>query len=47
MFRTRQKLNSTLVVVKGCEWEVARVKEATQLLISHMCDSLAVRKQNL
>ncbi|XP_014283039.2 protein bicaudal C [Halyomorpha halys] len=41
MFRTRQKLNSTLVVVKGCEWEVARVKEATQLLISHMCDSLA------
>ncbi|KAL1123258.1 hypothetical protein AAG570_002344 [Ranatra chinensis] len=39
--RSRQKLNSTQVVVKGCEWEVEKVKEATQLLISHMCDSLA------
>lgn len=42
MFRTRPKLHSTLVLVKGCEWEVVRVKEATQLLIAHMCDNLAV-----
>ncbi|XP_014246795.1 protein bicaudal C homolog 1-B isoform X2 [Cimex lectularius] len=41
MYRTRQKLYSTLVVVKGCEWEVSRVKEATKLLIAHMCKSLA------
>ncbi|KAK9505694.1 hypothetical protein O3M35_009686 [Rhynocoris fuscipes] len=41
MFRTRQKLNSTLVLVKGCEWEVTNVKEATQLLITHMCRNLA------
>ncbi|XP_073993558.1 protein bicaudal C isoform X2 [Rhodnius prolixus] len=40
MFRTRQKLNSTLVVVKGSEWEVARVKDATQLLINQMCTAL-------
>lgn len=42
MFRTRQKLNSTLVVVKGSEWEVARVKDATQLLINQMCTALTV-----
>lgn len=42
MFRTRPKLHATLVVVKGCEWEVSQVKEATLLLINHMCDSLAV-----
>ena len=26
-----------MVVVKGCEWEAARVKEATLLLIDHLC----------
>lgn len=45
MFRTRPKLHATLVVVKGCEWEVSQVKEATLLLINHMCDSLAVSIQ--
>ncbi|CAG5093453.1 Similar to BicC: Protein bicaudal C (Drosophila melanogaster) [Cotesia congregata] len=33
MFRTRPKLHATLVVVKGCEWEVHQVKEATTRLI--------------
>lgn len=42
MFRTRAKLHSTLVMVKGCEWEVARVKEATLHLIHHMCGNFAV-----
>lgn len=42
MFRTRPKLHATLVVVKGCEWEVSQVKEATLLLIHHMCENLAV-----
>ncbi|XP_049856484.1 protein bicaudal C homolog 1 isoform X1 [Schistocerca gregaria] len=35
-FRTRARLNATLVMVKGCEWEVAQVKEATLLLVSHL-----------
>lgn len=42
MFRTRAKLHSTLVMVKGCEWEVVRVKQATVHLINYMCDNLAV-----
>ena len=42
MFRTRPKLHATLVVVKGCEWEVDKVKEATVNLIHHMCKELAV-----
>uniref|UniRef100_A0A1B6DKN9 SAM domain-containing protein n=1 Tax=Clastoptera arizonana TaxID=38151 RepID=A0A1B6DKN9_9HEMI len=41
MFRTRPKFHSTLVLVKGCEWEVDNVKEATQLLITNMCENLA------
>nr|XP_018909986.1 PREDICTED: protein bicaudal C [Bemisia tabaci] len=41
MFRTRPKLHSTLVVVKGCEWELASVKEATIVLMNKLCDSLA------
>ncbi|XP_034939123.1 protein bicaudal C isoform X2 [Chelonus insularis] len=41
MFRTRPKLHATLVVVKGCEWEVAQVKEATSFLIHQMCKNLA------
>ncbi|XP_054269355.1 protein bicaudal C-like [Macrosteles quadrilineatus] len=41
LFRTRPKLHSTLVLVKGCEWELAKVKEATHLLVKHMCDNLA------
>ncbi|XP_012278295.1 protein bicaudal C homolog 1 isoform X2 [Orussus abietinus] len=45
MFRTRPKLHATLVVVKGCEWEVSLVKEATLLLIHYMCDNLASQIQ--
>ncbi|KAK9303802.1 hypothetical protein QLX08_004667 [Tetragonisca angustula] len=41
MFRTRPKLHATLVVVKGCEWEVSHTKEATMLLIHYMCQNLA------
>ena len=37
-FRQKQKnFHTTVVVVKGCEWEAARVKEATLLLIEHFC----------
>ncbi|XP_076654317.1 protein bicaudal C isoform X4 [Halictus rubicundus] len=45
MFRTRPKLHATLVVVKGCEWEVSQVKEATVLLIQYMCQNLASQIQ--
>ncbi|XP_017885283.1 protein bicaudal C homolog 1 isoform X2 [Ceratina calcarata] len=45
MFRTRPKLHATLVVVKGCEWEVIQVKEATVLLIHYMCQNLASQIQ--
>ncbi|XP_043275818.1 protein bicaudal C isoform X2 [Venturia canescens] len=41
MFRTQPKLHATLVVVKGCEWEVSKAKDATLLLIHYMCDHLA------
>ncbi len=38
MFRQKQKnFHSTMVVVKGCEWEASRVKEATLLLMDHLC----------
>ena len=40
--RTRSRLHATLVVVKGCEWEVEKVKQATLLLINHMCGKVAV-----
>lgn len=42
MFRTRPKLHATLVMVKGVEWEVQQVKQATLLLIQYMCENLAV-----
>ncbi|KDR18180.1 hypothetical protein L798_06930, partial [Zootermopsis nevadensis] len=45
MFRNRPKLYGTMVVIKGCEWEVAMVKEATLLVIHHMCESLATQVQ--
>ncbi|XP_015596865.1 protein bicaudal C isoform X1 [Cephus cinctus] len=45
MFRTRPKLHATLVLVKGCEWEVLQVKEATVLLIHYMCENLASQIQ--
>lgn len=45
MFRTRAKLHSTLVMVKGCELEVFMVKEATMQLITHMCGDIAVSFQ--
>ncbi|PSN34659.1 Protein bicaudal C 1 [Blattella germanica] len=41
MFRNRPKLYGTMVVVKGCEWEVDSVKEATILVMHHLCESLA------
>lgn len=40
--RTRSRLHATLVVVKGCEWEVDGVKQATLLLINQMCGKVAV-----
>lgn len=46
MFRNCPKLYGTMVVVKGCEWEVTMVQEATLLVIKHMCDSLAVSNLN-
>lgn len=42
MFRTRPKLHATLVLVKGVEWEIQKVKQATLMLIDYMCDTLAV-----
>ena len=36
--RPKQKnFHAMTVVVKGCEWECARVKEATLLLMEHLC----------
>ena len=38
MFRQKQKnFHTTMAVIKGCEWEAGRVKEATLLLIEHLC----------
>lgn len=42
MFKTRPKLHATLVLVKGVEWEVEQVKQATLLLIEFMCENHAV-----
>lgn len=47
MFRTRPKLHATLVLVKGVEWEVQQVKQATLVLIDFMCESLAVSSKIL
>jgi hypothetical protein len=42
MFRQKQKnFHTTTVVVKGCEWECSRVKEATLLLMDHLCTGMA------
>jgi protein bicaudal C len=42
MFRQKQKnFHTTTVVVKGCEWECSRVKEATLLLMDNLCTGLA------
>lgn len=42
MFRQKQKnFPTTVVVVKGCEWEAARVKEATLLLVEHLCGTFS------
>merc|ERR1719397_1622658 len=41
MFRQKQKnFHATTVVVKGCEWECSRVKEATLLLMEYLCKGL-------
>ena len=38
MFRQKQKnFHTTMALVKGCEWEAARVKEATLILVDHLC----------
>lgn len=42
MFKTRPKLHATLVLVKGVEWEVEHVKNATLLLMEYMCENLVV-----
>lgn len=42
LFRTRARLHATLVMVKGCEWELAKVKEATLLLMKHLCHDMTV-----
>ena len=43
MFRQKQKnFHTTTVVVKGCEWECARVKEATLLLMDNLCTGLSL-----
>ncbi|XP_040578409.1 protein bicaudal C homolog 1 isoform X2 [Lepeophtheirus salmonis] len=35
----QKNFHTTTVVVKGCEWEGSRVKEATLLLIDHLCQT--------
>ncbi|XP_069700083.1 protein bicaudal C [Periplaneta americana] len=45
MFRKRPKLYGTIVLIKGCEWEVAGVQEATMLVIHHLCESLDTQIQ--
>ena len=47
MFKTRSKLHATIVLVKGVEWEVDQVKQATILLMEYMCESLVVSFQDL
>lgn len=42
MFKTRPKLHATLVLVKGVEWEVDQVKQATMLLMEFFCENLTV-----
>ena len=38
MFRQKQKnFHTTMAVIKGCEWEAGCVKEATLMLIDHLC----------
>ncbi|KAK9883318.1 hypothetical protein WA026_001498 [Henosepilachna vigintioctopunctata] len=41
IFKTRPKLHASLVLVKGVEWEVEQVKQATLLLMDFMCEKLA------
>lgn len=42
---TRQKLHSTIVMVKGTEKEADKAKQATFLLINFLCDTFAVSIQ--
>lgn len=42
IFSSRQKLHSSLVLIKGSEKDYKKVKEATQRLIHFICGSLAV-----
>lgn len=46
MLRNQPKLHATLIVVKGCDWEVNMVKKATMLLIKHICEPVAVSSQS-
>ncbi|CAH1121125.1 unnamed protein product [Ceutorhynchus assimilis] len=42
MFKTRNgKLHSTLVLVKGQDWDVRQVKQATLILRQYLCEDLA------
>ncbi|KAL3274110.1 hypothetical protein HHI36_015524 [Cryptolaemus montrouzieri] len=41
IFKTRPKLHASLVLVKGVEWEMDQVKQATLLLMDFMCEKLA------
>ncbi|XP_050313749.1 protein bicaudal C-like isoform X2 [Anthonomus grandis grandis] len=41
MFKKRPKLHAIMVLVKGVEWEVHKVKTATLLLMDYLCESLA------
>lgn len=40
--KIRPKLHATLVLVKGVEWELEKVKSATLTLMEYLCQNLAV-----
>lgn len=44
IFSSRSKLHSSLVLVKGSEREAANVRDATRLLIIHMCGSVSIKR---
>lgn len=47
IFSSRPKLHSALVLIKGSEMEVVKVKEATRRLIDYICGEIAVRKLSI
>lgn len=42
ILKRRPKLHPTIVLVKGVEWELEFVKEATLVLMNKICGKLAV-----